>query len=451
MKRIIAVLLSCVMVVTGCGGSAGGTGSEPNNTNTKETVTETEESHTEEETIEETVETVAEEPTETEQIVVEQISEEPEIDSEAELDIEEAEKEYLSSKRYSGLNDPKLLQQVEDNVYSELVSEFDSEDYIIENVKAVYISKEYLEELDYNSKANIFFGYTLAELDEQFQGTRYIFTLGEGGETTVQPFEEFKDDTYERALKNVAIGTGVILVCVTVTAVTGGAAPASIVFAASAKTATTFALSSTIIGGVSAAAIEGVLTGDLEEVKKAAIIGASEGFKWGAIAGALFGGGSKLRAIRRASKAVEGAKEVAKGTVEISSDLPAWRQAELRALNEYGGYEQLSYLNGKQVPAFTEGATRPDIIRHVGDHIEAVEVKFYNLEDPASLKTLYKELGREVTARVNNLPHGSTQRIILDVTGRGFSESTCTNVANEIVEQLANIYPNIPVEIVGLL
>lgn len=449
MRRIIAVLLACVMAVTGCGSSVSGNESVSNVAGSEETVTEAEEPLFEEESAVQAAETTIE----TDQVSVEQMTEESETDSVTDADVEEAEREYLLAQSYSGLNDPRLLQQVEDSVYSGLVSEFNNEDYIIENVNAVYISKEYLEELDYNSKANIFFGYTLAELDEQFQGTRYVFTLGEDGETVVQPFEEYEDDTYDKVIKNVAIGSGVILVCVTVSVVTGGVglAPVSMVFAASANTATTFALSSSIIGAVSAGTIEGIRTGELDSALKAAAVGASEGFKWGAIAGAIVGGGSELSAINRASKAVDGAIEYAKGTVEIADDLPAWRQAELRALNEYGGYEQLSYLKGEQVSAFTEGATRPDIVRHLGDHIEAVEVKFYNLDDPACVKALLKEIRREVTDRVLNLPHGSTQRIILDVTGRGFSETTCTNVVNQILTLLADVYPNIPIEIVGLL
>ena len=355
------------------------------------------------------------------------------------------------AESFTGLSDPNLLQYVEDTVYAELASEFGSENYIIENVKAVYISKEYLEELDYNSQANIFFGYTLAEINEQFQGTPYVFTLGENGETIVQPFQGY-DDTYEKVLKNVAIGTGVILVCVTVAIVTGGAglAPVSMVFAASAKTATTFALSSSLIGGVSAGVVEGIQTKDFDSTLKAATLGGSEGFKWGAISGALVGGASELRAIHHASKAVEGATEYAKGTVDIADDLPPWRQAELRALNETGGYEQLSYLNGQPVPFGTQGATRPDIVQFLGDHIEAIEVKYYNLESQSNLGTLYSELKREVAARVANLPAGSTQRIILDVTGRGFTEATCNAVKNNIWTVLENIYPNIPIEIVGL-
>ena len=120
------------------------------------------------------------------------------------------------------------------------------------------------------------------------------------------------------------------------------------------------------------------------------------------------------------------------------------------ALNETGGYEQLSYLNGQQVPFGTQGATRPDVVQLLGDHIEAIEVKYYNLESQASLGTLYSELEREVAARVANLPAGSTQRIILDVTGRGFTEATCNAVKTNIWKVLENIYPNIPIEIVGL-
>lgn len=143
---------------------------------------------------------------------------------------------------FSGLDDTSLLSYMEDKVYTELVAELNNEGYFIENVQAIYISKEYLDELSYNSQENIFFGYKLSELDECFAGTRYVFALDENGQTTVKEFEKY-DDTYERVLKNVAIGAGVILLCVTVSAVTGGlGAPAvSMIFAASAKTAATMA------------------------------------------------------------------------------------------------------------------------------------------------------------------------------------------------------------------
>ena len=438
MKRIIALLLVLSIVFAGCASSATNTSTPAGTTNSTE-ITATENKETS---------------------VPQSTSAAQDNDSETQTAIIEAEDSIKTGNdsvpekelAFKGLNDPMLLQYVEDSVYSDLVNEFSSEDYIIENVKATYVSKEYLEEVSYNSQTNIFFGYTLAELDAQFYGTRYIFTLGDNGETTVIPFENY-DDTYEKVLKNVATGAGVILVCVTVSVVTGGVglAPVSMVFAASAKTASSFAISGALFGGVSSGIVEGIKTKDFDAALKASALGGSEGFKWGAISGALAGGASELSAIHRVTKAVEGATEYTKGAVEIADDLPQWRQAELRALNESGGYEQLTYLNGKQVPFGTEGATRPDVVRLLGDHIEAVEVKYYNLESSASLSTLYSELEREVTTRVANLPAGSTQRIILDVTGRGFSEATCNVVRTNIWNLLDKVYPNIPIDIVGLV
>lgn len=338
---------------------------------------------------------------------------------------------------FDNLNDPKLLQYVEDTVYAGLVDEFSSEDYIIENVNAIYYSREYLEEVAYNSKANIFFGYTLAELDEQFQGERYVFTLGDDGITTVQPFEDY-DDTYDRVIKNVAIGTGVILVCVTVSVVSGGvgASTLSMIFAASAKTGSIFALSSAGFSGVFAGTVTGIQTKDFEQAVKAATLAGSESFKWGAISGALIGGLSEAHMLRNVANAID--------------DVPSWRQSELDVLEQYGGSEQLTYMGGQEVPFGTPGSTRPDVVRTMGNHLEAIEVKNYNLESPSSLSTLYNELEREISARVVNCPPGTTQRIVLDVRGRNFSQELVSFVSETIETRLIDIYPNIPIDILGL-
>lgn len=357
-----------------------------------------------------------------------------------------------NSVEFDRLSSPDLLQYTEDQIYAKLAEEFESEDYIIENVKAVYISKEYLDEVAYNSQANIFFGYTLADLADEFKDTGYVFTLGEDNTTVVKHFEDY-DDTYDRVIRNVAIGTGVILVCVTVSVVTAGAglAATSLVFAASAKTGTICALSAGAIGGIAAGVVKGYETGDMNEALKAAALQGSESFKWGAISGAITGGLKELHAIHRAAMAVEGATEYLPGSIDIPENLPQWRQAELRALNDLGGYEQLTYLDGQLVDVTTPGATRPDVIRQLVDHIEAVEVKYYNLDDAGCLSTMYKELQREIRARVINLPKGSTQRIVLDVTGRMFSAEKITSVVNQIGEFLYDIYPNIPIDVVGAI
>ena len=196
---------------------------------------------------------------------------------------------------YTSLDEEQLLAHIEDLVYRNTIESLDSEEYFVENVSTVYISKEYLEEAAFNSQSNIYFGYTLAELDELFQGSKYIFTLSDEGVTTVQELQEIQDTSTETMMKNVAIGTGVILVCVTVSVVSHGTGvPAvSMIFAASAKTAETFAISSAIFGGVSAGVVRGIETGDFNEALEAAAIGATEGFKWGAISGVIVGGASQ--------------------------------------------------------------------------------------------------------------------------------------------------------------
>lgn len=213
-----------------------------------------------------------------------------------------------TAPEYDALDDSNLLCYVEDLVYRETVGALNSDEYFVENTSAVYISREYLEEVTYNSQSNVYFGFTLAELDELFQGTRYIFTLGDDGQTTVQELQEIEDTSTETMLKNVAIGTGVIFVCVTVSAVTAGAGtPAiSLIFAASAKTGTIMALSSAGFGGFTAGVVRGIETGDFGEAMEAAALASTEGFKWGAISGVISGGISETVKYGQAMQALKG-------------------------------------------------------------------------------------------------------------------------------------------------
>ena len=342
------------------------------------------------------------------------------------------------------LDDPELLQYVQDNVYATLEDELSSENYIVEDVKAVYVSKEYLEELEYNSKANIYFGFTLADIEAQFAGEKYVFTLGDDGNTVVKQFEPY-DDTNEKLLKDVAIGTGVILLCVTVSVATGGAGlPAvSMVFAASAKTGAVMAVSSGAIGGVAAGVTTGIQTKDFDQATKAAKEAAGEGFKWGAITGVIAGGASEVITLKNATSAADAAE----GVVSANSKVPNPRESELRALKKFGGEEQVSYLNGERVPISTQNATRPDIVRETKSGLEAIEVKNYNLANKSNRNTLYKELERQVTARVENMPPGTSQRVVLDARGRDFSKELINLTKREIQDRCASVYPNIPITV----
>lgn len=239
----------------------------------------------------------------------------------------------LSGIDFSGLSDPDLLRYIEDNVYSTLIENLDSDDFFVENVSAIYISKEYLDEMAYNSKANIYFGYTLSELSDQFQGTKYVFTLGEDGQTVVQDFQSY-DDTFDKVIRNVAIGAGVVLLCVTVSIVTGGTASAiSVIFAASAKTATTFALSCGVLSGVAAGIAKGIQTEDFDESLKAAALAGSESFMWGALTGAITGGAQSAIALKGATLNGLTLNEVA--TIQRESKYPLDVIKQFKTVEQY--------------------------------------------------------------------------------------------------------------------
>ncbi|MGN0606614.1 MAG: HNH/ENDO VII family nuclease [Oscillospiraceae bacterium] len=269
MKRILSLLLVVIFCLTGCGTST--TEEISNVVTTAADITENQEMST----------------AETEVVSLE----------------ESANSIQAQNMNFTSLNDPNLLQYVEDSVYTNVVEGLDSEKYFVENVETVYISKEYLDELSYNSQENVYFGYTLSDITSQWGEEKYIFTVGDDGKTTIQAFKEY-DDTYDKVIRNIAIGTGIILVCVTVSVVTGGtgAAPAvSMIFAASAKTGTIMALSSGTLGGAATAITCGIEGKSLDDTIKESALSASEGFMWGAIGGTVTGGASEAIALKGAA------------------------------------------------------------------------------------------------------------------------------------------------------
>ncbi len=250
----------------------------------------------------------------------------------------------------NGLDDEALIGYVEDNIYLNLVDQLNSEDYFVENVDATYYPKEYIEALASNSMTNVYFGYTVEELDEQFQGTRYVFTLGNNGQTVVIPMETFTDDVYVKAMEDVIIGTGVILVCVTVSFVSAPLAPAvSMVFAASASTAKQFALSSVGIAFVSAAIVKGYETESLEQAFNAGVVGAGKGFKWAAVTGMVYGGGKTFFALKGATLNGLSMNEVAK--IQKESKYPLELIKQFKSYEEYEIYKKAGLytkiVNGK--------------------------------------------------------------------------------------------------------
>ena len=329
MKRMISLVLACVMFLTACSSQV-----DSNALNASETV---------QETVSET--SVATEKSEE--------VEEKETEVAAVSDVKEGEtgnKTQGPDITIKGLDDEALLGYVEDNIYSSLINELDSEDYFIENVEAIYYPKEYIEALASNSRPNLYFGYTSDELNEQFKGTKYVFTLGEDGRTVVVPMETVSDDVYVKAMENVIVGIGVILICVTVSVVAAPAAPAvGMIFAASASTGTAFALESGAISFAVAAIAKGYETESFEQAMKAGAEAGAEGFKWGAIIGAAAGGAKKAIALKGATLNGLTMNEAAK--IQKESGYPLDVIKQFKSYKEYEVYKEAGLytkmINGK--------------------------------------------------------------------------------------------------------
>lgn len=302
-------------------------------------------------------------------------------------------------QEFRGMNDPSLLSYMEDALYDGLLTALDGGDYAVEDVRAVYISQEYLDELAYNSQANLFFGYTIAELDAQFGGMRYVFMLDEHNETGVKPFEAHEDDTYTRVLKNVAIGAGVILICVTVSVLSAPGAPAvSLIFACAAKTGTALAMSGGTMGFLAAGVLEYMQTGNLEKAFQTGLLKGSEGFKWGAIGGSLVGGAKETAYLSKLSR-----------KMAISMDDAARIQREkkysleflraLRSMDEYKIYKDSKLMeykleNGQRV-LLPEGFDFDFMDSHTGMTNLELMANGYNPVDAKGIKYEWHHVGQK--------------------------------------------------------
>ena len=74
---------------------------------------------------------------------------------------------YKYEPNFDSLNDEDLLRYVRDDVYSNVVESI-PDGYYVDNVDTAYISQEYLDELEYNSKSNVFFGYSLKDIESVY-------------------------------------------------------------------------------------------------------------------------------------------------------------------------------------------------------------------------------------------------------------------------------------------
>lgn len=93
--------------------------------------------------------------------------------------------------------------------------------------------------------------------------------------------------------------------------------------------------------------------------------------------------------------------------------------------------QQVSFLNGKEVPYGTKGSSRPDFYRNG----TSIEVKNYAVLTESGKKSLVQNISKQVRQRVVNLPAGTKQVIIIDVRGQTISHSALKQLRNSILEK----------------
>lgn len=150
------------------------------------------------------------------------------------------------------------------------------------------------------------------------------------------------------------------------------------------------------------------------------------------------------------SRGVQDSNDLPEEKTSEVVERPTPAESEQTALDIYGGEEQKSYKNGEEVPYGTPGSTRPDlvIVNQEDGSITAVEVKNYDLSTDQRVEALCKEVRRQVGERGENMPDDTKQVICLDVRGQGLSEERIEEVKEKIKEACADVYNDIPVDII---
>lgn len=137
------------------------------------------------------------------------------------------------------MSDADFVKKLEDAIYQLIVKDLDEngnrKDLQVQDVKAVYLSKEYLEQYAYNTKETKFFGTTLGELEKKFDKQKYVFDIDENGKTVSHAVDDF-DNTFDEVTQAALLGTGAILISVTIVCATGGA-PVTALVACTANSA----------------------------------------------------------------------------------------------------------------------------------------------------------------------------------------------------------------------
>ena len=92
---------------------------------------------------------------------------------------------------------------------------------------------------------------------------------------------------------------------------------------------------------------------------------------------------------------------------------------------------QVSFLNRERVSGSPEGSVRPDFCSISGNC--SIEVKNYDLNRSGGQNALVKNITDQAKNRVQHLPDGMSQKIVIDLSGQNVSLSQQREIRRKIV------------------
>lgn len=114
---------------------------------------------------------------------------------------------------------------------------------------------------------------------------------------------------------------------------------------------------------------------------------------------------------------------------------PTWRQSELDAKLDYPGYkDQVSFINGEEVPYGTKGSVRPDYYKEGS----SIDIKNYKIESSSGRNNLVKNIKNQYYQRVKNLPKDTSQTVVIDVRGQNVSDEILAELKRDIKKETKN-------------
>ena len=118
-----------------------------------------------------------------------------------------------------------------------------------------------------------------------------------------------------------------------------------------------------------------------------------------------------------------------------STKRPSWRQSEIDAAKNHPDYtEQKSFINGKEVPYGTKGSVRPDLYK---DGF-SIDVKNYKIETASGRSNLARNIEKQYYQRIDNLPKGTKQAVLIDVRGQNVLQKDLSTLYNDVMKRTNN-------------